>query len=548
MLETTNTPPRSRPATELTRRAFLQATAAGTGVLLAIDPSPAAELGAELPTHRFRVVRDVDLLALEFSFVNFDVHGEQLCARGFGQSLVIVRFPGQNLAEAVFDEPPNESEFEIGRLTEPEADQGRYSPRPPLASFMSGPSWIVFVADDRVRLPLTDQAAERFDYDRWADAIGGRSERRGSAVDCWLRAMSEWKIRVPRNATQPMAPTMPRADETCLEIPFRLFISPTTGDTRWLTSSERWPLDRSRANVHELWHAALLSNQFQKPAGLPPGMNNIPPELAPPTRISIQAKAVFSPDYRRTGQPDNRLYYPGNMQLSLHALTRHLLVKQMAEGNGWIDAEHLILSALGSDASLSYTTGKSYRQIIEEQLHAQDDPGTELAIWKHRIVVGRDTFFIEAFYGFLFPFVHPAIYVELTKRKFAARVLEGCKHGPPAAYLLKEYFILVLDPLRQFTSSESPLGRAMPFKKVKLDQLRSPLLQPPKGIVNDLAKPGDLQAIQDESGISPEGRRRGHWERRCANGRRRARRKLSTTCSRFYKRNGITLPRLWTMH
>ena len=94
----------------------------------------------------------------------------------------------------------------------------------------------------------------------------------------------------------------------------------------------------------------------------------------------------------------------------------------MAAGNGWIDAEHLLLSSLGCDASLSYTSQTTFEQIIENQIKAADPTQTpvELSTWKHRIVVGRDFLFIEATPGFLFPFVFPCFFVRLTQRRFAS--------------------------------------------------------------------------------------------------------------------------------
>src|SRR5439155_1749570 len=126
------------------------------------------------------------------------------------------------------------------------------------------------------------------------------------------------------------------------------------------------------------------SQEWLPPTALPEGMK-IPEELqqdlAPPTQITARSRAVFSPDYCPTGQPDFDLFYPARRPLSLHALTRHRLVKQMAEGNGWIDAEHLVLSALGASASLSYTSQKSPNDILKAQLAEGADAGeTELAV------------------------------------------------------------------------------------------------------------------------------------------------------------------------
>ena len=401
--------------------------------------------------------------------------------------------------------------FEIAPLGLPDKRRPDNSPQPPVRVFTSGPSWIVFAVPDGARLPL-NVAPPAVGLEFWVNS--------GSVVDAWLRKMADWTMRIPANAAQPGPPAMPRLDETNLEIPFRLFIAPTGETTRWLTSSDRHPFEPIPGATRELWHAALLSRRQVVPARLPAGFRteNLPAELAPPTRVVLELRGVFSPDYdpRPARQPDFATYYPGRMPLSLHALTHHLLVKQMAEGNGVIDAEHLILSALGADASLSYTSQISFDDLLKAQVAAEDggqtNPAgvdqTTLAIWKHRIVVGRDVFFVEAFYGFLFPFVYPAIYVELTQRKFAARQTDarmgtagsnGKRHGPPGAYLLTERFILVQDPLKQAPDSSSSVGRRMPHKKATLRQLRSPLLERPQDFPAEKFN-AQFNAIQDARG------------------------------------------------
>src|SRR5687767_11272600 len=109
-----------------TRRQFVAASAMGTcGVLMTEAPLLAEDLGEELPTHRFRVRRDSDLLSLELSFVNFERRGDILHSLGGGRSLVIVRFPPQNLAEARFDKSAHEKK-EPGLEKDPE--QGTKDP------------------------------------------------------------------------------------------------------------------------------------------------------------------------------------------------------------------------------------------------------------------------------------------------------------------------------------------------------------------------------------------------------------------------------------
>jgi hypothetical protein len=485
-----------------TRRDFFTIAGAATGALLAFDPTKAAEVGAELPTHRFRIRRDEDLLSLEVSFVNFEINDGKLCSLGAGRSLIIVRFPPQNLAEAIFDYPPPQDGYEIAPIPDiapPEkckppvnddalAQVPANSPRPPVRSYLSGPSWVVFVVPSGTQLPLARKWANQY-----RTKYGGNhpSAESLSVVDIWLREMGEWKIRVPANAVtpgtsdKPAVPVMPRPDETCLEIPFRVFIAPTKENTRILTSSESpWVLgDLNPERPRELWHAAILCREQLFPATMPKGIDiSAAPELAPPTYVQTQARALFSPDYLTRGEPPRHTYYPGNMPLSLENWTRHKLVEQMSVGNGWLDAEHLILTALGCAASLSYISQVSFDQIMAEQLRTNGVPksGTYLGVYKHRINLGRDTYVIVAEPGFLFPFVYPCFYIELYQRRFAA-YWKGCskadsRFSSPGAYLLKEYYIVCVDPVKNFGGDDNPIGRGMPLKRAVLVETRSPLL------------------------------------------------------------------------
>src|SRR5437867_10594240 len=103
------------PWSRLTRREFLAAGSAGiTGALLADDFGSIAAPSR----HVFRVRRDRDLLDLEIEFVNFrEVGGQWLRSAPAGRSRVIVHFPPQNLAEAIFDEVHKLNDFEIDPLS-----------------------------------------------------------------------------------------------------------------------------------------------------------------------------------------------------------------------------------------------------------------------------------------------------------------------------------------------------------------------------------------------------------------------------------------------
>jgi hypothetical protein len=501
----------------MTRREFIAITSGAAGVALTSPPVMAENIGAELPTHRFRIRRQEDLLSLELSFINFERKGDELRALGSGRSLVVVRFPSQNLAEARFDkaseiaEQPNPNvafeyidetvrRWEETPLPAPKKETHNFSPIPPIASYLSGPSWVVFSVPDQTSIPLSMEAAYRI-----AAPCGGVPNGVRSVVDVWLHTFGNWPIRVPEIAVNPGHPNMPAGDETCLEIPFRLFIAPKTKTAKWITSSTpALKFEGPKPNgAIELWHAALHDRTKLSPATPPPDFANLPPELAPPKRVTLQARAVFSPDFQQYGDPPWGNFYPGKLPLSHRALDRHSLVRQMMlDNNGWIDAEHLILSPLGADASLSYYMQTTFREFHDKQLQGGDFQLPDLAIWKHRQVIGRDVFLLAVRPGFLFPLVIPALFVELTRRTFVSRAtsieeesapgataeeklkahqkfIDEMGFGPPGAYLLTEYYILVQDPQKQFGDSGNALGRNMPLKKATMLQTRSPLLRRP---------------------------------------------------------------------
>lgn len=439
----------------LFRRELLQGGAI-LGTAAGFSAVSSAWAREDLPMLSFRVLRAADLLNLEARFHNFSKQQNLLKPLGLGQSTVVLHFPPQNIAEAVFDDDEATDPLYDHRLDPTEA-------KAPVKTFIAGPSWIAFAVPDD---------AEPFDLKK---------------IDEWWSRLGEMPLRVPPAAlprpakAPPVYPRMPSETETALELPFRLYISPGPSTRFAASKAPRSTAAGASEQPVELWNAWLASRDPLKPAGLPPGTTNVPAELLPPKRVVLQARAVYSPDYQRHGEPPFSLFFPADRPLSLHALTRHRLVKQMADGDGQIDVEHLVLTALGADAALNYFSQKTVDQIIKEQIADKGDPGTELRIWKHRMVVGRDVFFVEAFFGFLFPFCHPSIYVELTQRKFASTMEKEnlSTMSPPGAYLLKQRFILVQDPLKTFASSDSPVGRMMPLKRATVRTMRSPNLAAP---------------------------------------------------------------------
>jgi len=434
------------------------------------ETSFARESDSELS---FLVLRDLDLLNVEFRFLGFQIRGKMLEPRGGAQARILMVFPPQNLAEQIFELPPFDASHPDTNWEIPPLDPLKYpDAQPPVRSLLSGPSWLAFQYDERHgALPLDP--------------------------DVWLRVISD-PIRAslisppaaldPKVALDPVSgevvPRPPRDDETALELPFRLFIAPSVPTAVKPSEFVEGP------GFHGLWHVTLRSRVPVAPSQLPQDLAKapLPPELQPPKRVTLKARPFYSPDHERSGEPPFSRYFPKEIQLSLHAFTRHALVEQILGGDGIIDVERLELTPLGANASLYYASQAAIDDLEKQQM-MEDDPGTKdggnavpspsrthLYVWRHRIVIGRDAFIAEASFGWLFPFQIPSLYVELTERKFASRKPDG---WALMAALVKRQFIIRLRDKRQFLGSESPHGREMPLKVAVLNTVQSPNLRSP---------------------------------------------------------------------
>ncbi|WP_370948860.1 hypothetical protein AB5J62_15265 [Amycolatopsis sp. cg5] len=127
-----------------------------------------------------------------------------------------------------------------------------------------------------------------------------------------------------------------------------------------------------------------------------------------------------------------------------------------------VDVDKLILSPLGA---LMNVHGAWAQNSV---------PALEVSDWKHRSTLGRDQYVRVVLAGYLFPFGHRASLIELTERK----VDQG------AAVLFKRRFIVVRDPVRDFTREpeakyEKNAGRGNPLRTVRLLTLVTPDLPNP---------------------------------------------------------------------
>ena len=108
-----------------------------------------------------------------------------------------------------------------------------------------------------------------------------------------------------------------------------------------------------------------------------------------------------------------------------------------------------------------------------------------LSEWTHIATLGRDHYVRIVYEGHLFPFGHRASLVKITERKIRdVPLADGST--TPLAYLVQRMFIVVRQPLRDYTVPEvhSQLengGRGLPFKNIRLTTLVTPDIANPLG-------------------------------------------------------------------
>lgn len=89
---------------------------------------------------------------------------------------------------------------------------------------------------------------------------------------------------------------------------------------------------------------------------------------------------------------------------------------------------------------------------------------SSLLSWRQRTVQARDTYVRIVRKGYLFPWGHKASLVTLTEREFAE------KNGSVGAYLRQKTFIVVTQPVKDYSQSDSVQfqGRNIPFRSVEI--------------------------------------------------------------------------------
>lgn len=411
----------------------------------------------KLASYRTSVLRPRDLLALDFEFINLDLvvsgRGAMLLARDASQdSIVVVHFPPQHVAEEAF----------FRTLSGDTAHGHEKTTPPPVKSRLSGPSRLAFTLPKAAGYPYTLK---------------------------WLLDWSEWQPRlvpvaqVPEGAF-PQAPVpeirRPRATETAIEVPYRLFLSPLA-DGVWR------PRSSASKDIAELWRAELTNDDGDPKVRAVWSPDFTPRGTSLPGHFSTSEKC--SPGDDKTGADVDALPF----RMSMDRRDRAEIVKLSSDfhftdvkGGPWIpktiDANALLLSALGAWIDV-HGKWEPIRIALANGVDcdkALPDEQLTVEAWKHRGATGRDNFVQVVYSGFLFPLGHPAVLIKETERK-----LEPTETAPTSAqyaYLRQRKYILVKRPVKAYTPDAFQIpfeGRAIAFQSITIESTVTPDLDEP---------------------------------------------------------------------
>lgn len=341
-----------------------------------------------------------------------------------------------------------------------------------------------------------------------------------------------WSIR--RSLFQHGAPA---ADETSIEFPYRLQLSPSN-EARWSTpprpdaaAIERGVppfyahLDSERGgrSVRAIWSTdfdesfgAFLHDDSDKRRH-PPHSNNAP--WLPPEKAGLPlwlCKYLRKP-HRYRMSLDRRDRHELVLLSSVYGLPALLpmptistdengkhndpgkpadpYVVPLPEGftpahNQYLGGEGLYvprplsrseitLSALGATVDLEGQWDPPSGYTLENK-DTPLWPALTVERWKHRAFQGRDMFVEIVYKGFIFPFGHRCSVVKATERSFYPDPRSPEDHSATVAYLTQRFFVLIGEPEKRYPAVGQPFaGRAMPYAGVRILTTKSPAIMDP---------------------------------------------------------------------
>lgn len=260
-------------------------------------------------------------------------------------------------------------------------------------------------------------------------------------------------VVVPPVRPRGRAPVAPGPDETAIEAPYRLTVSPSArGAFRHAAEPVTDVTDGTRV---ELWRTHLTV-RVEDDEGAFVGHDD-----GDESQRVVRAVWTRDLDPLDTGALVDP---PAIAPQSLTPMHRRAVVRQSADTRlpkapVPIPVRRLALSSLG--AWIDWTGTWVEADIVNPPANT-----AMVTLYKHQAVMGRDTYVRVEEPGFLFPFGHKCVFVTVTERKIVNR-------APATAFLWQRKFIIVRQPTRDYDGHDSP------FAQVTLEPLVTPNLDDP---------------------------------------------------------------------
>ena len=270
----------------------------------------------------------------------------------------------------------------------------------------------------------------------------------------------------PGIAARPPKPRAPGDNETALELPYLLILSPNIFGG-W--AHAQLPVTSKKAKRTELWHTRLgvrrhdgvdEQNEALRTVraiwALDLGFHDDP--YSPPPHANDPFRMTLDADDRY-----NIVHLSSNYTISLPA-TGGRTTRGIYEPNP-VEVDRLMLSSMGAWINSRGVWEPPNPLTVEE--------------WRQRGTMGRDHYVRVVYKGYLFPFGHRASLVKVTERKFHNNLPGN------TAYLRQRMYIIVREPEKTFggTGLQTPAGfsydRQMPFRRVRITTLVTPNLDDP---------------------------------------------------------------------
>jgi hypothetical protein len=395
------------------------------------------------PSFSIDVRRREDFLFLRADGYNVTRSGQSLKPKsGSADARLVITFAPQHLGEQTFSEgdtPPARGNVQA-RLAYPSR-----------LAFKIPPSGIPLTIEGLLDwtdltpalTPVADYFAPRF------SGFGGllleehtpeqHKKRRGRH----RRAASAHKHKAHRASSSPPKLQEPQPDETAIELPWRLALSPVRGGA-WSHESEAITLN----GATEMWRTQLVT-RVGSSEELPGGdiravwnYDTVPGTTDTPT---LNSKAAPPTDQPIDGPLD--------------PVDRWNIVRASSDfsipGRADISASQLLLSARGG----SLTAEASW-----------NPRGLDIQSWSHEATQGRDQFVQVVYKGFLFPFGHHVSYVKVTQREFNE------VRSETVGVLREHTYLVVANPVVSYAGSLNVAnnGRDFPFRALEVKDTRTP--------------------------------------------------------------------------